>query len=82
MKAEDQQRLWAARRLLLPVDQVVSVKFEHTDEHWYSEITCDPSSDEAVVQVTNPVTGVIETKWIDLTDVPFGELIREILETV
>lgn len=85
MIAEDLIKRWAAARLDIPVKSVLRVDFEKTEEHWYSEVTCDPAADLALVQLDPDYdwgpSGYPSTSGrIDVSDLTLAEFLEEVLQ--
>jgi hypothetical protein len=78
VSAEELIHAWAARRLTengqeTAAYEVIDVDFIHEKGFWYSEMTYDPSYDEAVVMTVHGA------RRIHLYEASIPELLKEIL---
>lgn len=73
-------RIWAARRLKLPVERVVEVHFEASDGYYYSELTNEDAHAVAHVKITgygrSPRTRYKELKLLDDFTIVLNELVE------
>lgn len=84
MNADDLTRIWAARRLDVPVEKIESVEFVDEPECRYSSWTIEPATQGANVHFTEPHDfgigyGPETWKWIDTTGETFGDLLAELV---
>lgn len=83
MTVEERLKRWAAARLDLRPEQIESVEFVREEGFAYSEQTEEPPSHDAIVH-HDPIayySGTTTCQRIDVMDLDFGDLLREILET-
>lgn len=84
--AENLTKLWAAKRLDVPVSKIESVEFVDEPEYRYSSWTIEPATQGANITFTEPVE-IGQPPWaettmltyIDTTDTSFGDLLAELL---
>ena len=74
--AEEALKVWAAKRLDVPVETVLSVRFEHEPAFAYSSVTFEPESNNCVVQIAGYGSRYIDNGGIE--GIP--ALIQEVLD--
>lgn len=76
---EEVSRIWAARRLRLPLERIGEVSFDATGGYYYSEQTQENASAEALIEVwTAHRNPRLTLKTIKLLD-EFGDLLTELV---
>ena len=76
MTAERMIKVWAAKRLEIMPEQVISVRFEHEEGFAYSEYTWEPESNGAVVKTYQGDRYISVSNGIE----GFQDLLAEIIE--